>query len=81
MIRTGAFESVLGEFRPQDYFPHFNICALRYALSGLVKTLGIRGEQGWNQAESIFVRLYQLFELSKNPTRETLLVAVGSMGK
>ena len=80
MIRTGAFELVQGEFTPQDS-PHFDTCTLSYALSGLVKTLGTRGAQDWNHIESIFVRLYQLFEISKNPTRETLLVAVGSMGK
>lgn len=64
-----------------DSSPHVDIRSISYALSGLVKTLGIRGSQSWNRAESIFVRLYQLFEVSKNPTRETLLVAVGSMGK
>ena len=46
-----------------------------------MKTLGIHGAQGWNRVESIFVRLYQMLEVSKNPTRETLVVAVGSMGK
>ena len=61
--------------------PHYDVRTISYALSGLVKTLGICGVQGWNQAELIFGRLYQLFEVSKNPTRETLLVAVGSMGK
>ena len=80
MIWTEAFGSVQGEFRPQAS-PHFDTCTLSYALSGLVKTLGIHGAQSWNHIESIFVRLYQLFEVSKNPTRETLLVVVGSMGK
>ena len=44
-----------------------------------MKTLGISGAQGWNLAESISVKLYQLFEVSKNPTRETLVVTVGSV--
>ena len=45
-----------------------------------MKTLGISGAQGWNLAESISVQLYQLFEVSKIPTRETLVTVV-STGK
>ena len=78
MIRTGKFESVPGEFMRQDFCP-FQHLYLNYALSGLVKTLGISGAQGWNLTELTFLRLYQLFEVSKNPIRETLLVTVRSM--
>ncbi|KDR84098.1 hypothetical protein GALMADRAFT_219929 [Galerina marginata CBS 339.88] len=51
------------------------------ALSGLVQLYGLGGTDGFLQAESIFTRLYQCFEQSRNPIRETLLVTVGSMGK
>ncbi|KAF8961112.1 hypothetical protein BDZ97DRAFT_1664899 [Flammula alnicola] len=52
-----------------------------YALSGLVRRYGLNGQDGFNHAEPIFTHLYQRFEASKNPVRETLLIAVGSMGK
>ena len=77
MIRTGMFESVPCEFMPLTGLSPFSIwhLYLSYArlVNGLVKTFSISGSQGWNLTESIFVRLYHLFEVSKNPTRETLL--------
>jgi len=36
---------------------------------------------GFSRIEPLFAQLYQLFESSKNTVRETLIVAVGSMGK
>ncbi|KAF8165694.1 hypothetical protein B0H34DRAFT_690087 [Crassisporium funariophilum] len=52
-----------------------------YALSSFIKTPGLDGNDHSNRLGHIFERLYQLFETSKHPIRETLLVAVGSMGK
>ena len=51
---------------------------LSYALGCFVKN---QWSARLDLTESISVQLYQLFEVPKNPTRETLLVTVGSMGK
>lgn len=48
-------------------------------MSALVRNLG--QHEGLRHTQLIFDRLYQCFEISKNPIRETLLIAVGSMGK
>ncbi|KAJ3516810.1 hypothetical protein NLJ89_g892 [Agrocybe chaxingu] len=51
------------------------------ALSGLVQLYGAYGKDGHDDTEPLFAQLYQHFETSKNPVRETLLTAVGAMGK
>ncbi|CAA7258548.1 unnamed protein product [Cyclocybe aegerita] len=51
------------------------------ALSSLVQLYGTHGKEGYDVTEPIFAQLYQQFETSKNPVRETLLPAVGAMGK
>jgi serine/threonine-protein kinase ATR len=48
-------------------------------MSALVQNYG--QHEGLKHTEPIFDRLYQCFEISKNPIRETLLIAVGSMGR
>jgi len=51
------------------------------ALAGLVRFYALDNKIGLGRAESIFTKLYQFFEQSMNPIRETLLITVGSMAK
>lgn len=50
-------------------------------MTALIQVYSLQNEIGYQHADPIFVRLYQCFEVAKNPVRETLLVAVGAMGK
>ncbi len=50
-------------------------------MTALIQVYSLQNEIGCQRADPIFVRLYQCFEVAKNPIRETLLVAVGAMGK
>ncbi len=83
MTQTAVSESAPG-VREHQFMYHMvslTIFTARYAMTALIQVYSLQNEIGCQRADPIFVRLYQCFEVAKNPIRETLLVAVGAMGK